>query len=168
MGQKASCRVNLEEGEAIHVEPVRGPDARPGGTREAAPSERGGRGTKGLLQPQAWPQLLPLPSANNPKLKTAQAKQQQWAGQGAGSHPLLARQPLPKDSWPWHTGSAMGHLGVLHTGLSHPGIGVVGLEEPRKQELVSSNYSCTFQFFPGWYKEDPFMASKHLYPPRAL
>lgn len=77
MGQKASCRVNLGEGEAIHVETVREPDTtRPGGIWEAAPHEGGRRGTKGLLQPQAWPQLLPLPRTNNPKLKTAQAKQQ--------------------------------------------------------------------------------------------
>lgn len=52
MGQEASCRVNMEEGEAIHVEPVRGPDTRPGGTSEAAPHEGGRCGTKGLLQPQ--------------------------------------------------------------------------------------------------------------------
>lgn len=51
-------------------------------------------GLRGCFSHKAWPQLLPRPRTNNPKLKTAQAKQQEWAGQGAGSHPLLAVQPL--------------------------------------------------------------------------
>lgn len=51
------------------------------GIAEVALCKGDGRGGRGCLTHKAWPQLLPLPSTNNPKLKTAQAKQQEQAGQ---------------------------------------------------------------------------------------
>lgn len=51
------------------------------GITEAALHKGGSRGARGCLTHKARPQLLPLPGTNNPELKTAQAKQQEQAGQ---------------------------------------------------------------------------------------
>lgn len=46
------------------------------GPEKLVPMKEADVGLRGCFSHKAWPQLLPLPSTNNPKLKTAQAKQQ--------------------------------------------------------------------------------------------
>lgn len=51
------------------------------GITEVAFCKGDSRGGRGCLTHKARPQLLPFPSTNNLKLKTAQAKQQEQAGE---------------------------------------------------------------------------------------
>lgn len=53
------------------------------GITEAALHEGGSWRVGGCLTHTAWPQLLPLPGTNSLELKTAQAKQQEQAGQAS-------------------------------------------------------------------------------------
>lgn len=107
---------------------MRGMGGRPGNQRlgllgitEAAPHKGGSRRARGCLTHKARPQLLPLPGTNNPELKTAQAKQQEQAGQFQAP-PSPAREPQPEDSSPGPL-HAVGQDGVVGgcQGLSQPG-----------------------------------------------
>lgn len=123
-------------------------------TREAAAG-------RACLSHKARPQLLSLPGTDSSKLRTAQAEQQEQAGQVSRLYPLLpdglslrtaGRGPL----------NGAGPDRGLRTGLSHPGLGrgSRGPEDPAGglRQLVCAHPLPS----PGWREEGPLVPGGSL------
>lgn len=79
------------------------------GTSEAVPHE--GRGARGLLHPQGLATIAASSQHKQPQAKNSPSQTTVMGRAASWLPPSAARQPLPEDSWPWHTGSTMGHHG---------------------------------------------------------